>query len=90
MPTNDPTARARMEASGGRRYSVADKTALQRARKRAGLTQEAVADAAGCHESFYWRLEREEWVSAALAEQIADVLGIDVLEAFTPERDIAS
>lgn len=85
MPTNQPAAADRMEASGGRRYLVTNKQVLREARRAAKVTQHAVAHAAGCHESFYWRIERDEWVSKVLAEKIAAALGIDVLDAFTPE-----
>ena len=87
MPTNNPAARRRMEASRGRRYKVTDKRALRDARAAAGLTQRAVAVKAGCTEPFYWRLERDGrdvWVSAVLARKIARVLGIGVRGAFAP------
>lgn len=80
MPTNDPTAAARMEASGGRRYTVVNKAALREARLRRGLTQASVATAAGCHESFYWRLEHE---SGAMPIEVAEAIAYAVTPSHT-------
>ncbi len=89
MPTNQPTARARMDASNGRRCRPRDPDTFRAARAEAGLTQAAVAHRAGCTEGFYWRFERSEWVSLALAEAIAKALGRDVSDLFEEEAGAA-
>lgn len=90
MPTNNPTARARMEASEGRRRIPRGHAAFRTARARAGLTQAAVAAAAGCSEGLVWRLERPEWISEVLATAIAEALGEHVDALFVAEDEAAS
>jgi transcriptional regulator with XRE-family HTH domain len=71
----DPTAAARRAAVGGR---------MRQLRMRAGLTQEAVAEAAGLTRQFYLAVEAgRRTLSLDNVFAIADALGADPRDLFT-------
>jgi DNA-binding XRE family transcriptional regulator len=68
-----PKVTGRRDASGGVRATLRAPQRLKAARRRAGLSQVALADAAGCHKSLIGALEvsRVDTVYVVLADAIA-------------------
>lgn len=61
---------------------------LVTARKSAGLSQKAVADAAGITQPSYYNIEHGERNPAvSTAKRIADVLGFDWTKFYSDEKD---
>lgn len=62
--------------SDSSRFSTAFATAIKRRRARQGLSQEALAEAAGVHHTYVGLVERGRRKHVDIAEKLAGVLGI--------------
>ena len=61
-------------------------TNLRTLRGAQGLSQEALADAAGIHRTFVSQVERElKNVSLDIIRKLANALGVDPVELFQPQ-----
>lgn len=61
------------------RKIVRDRTWLEKARRVSGKTQKEVADAAGCSETYYNRIEKGlQMPNVDMGLKIADFLAVDV------------
>lgn len=85
MPTVKVTARK--AASGGVRAHLRDPERLKAARKTAGLSQVALAEAAGCHKSLVAALETARTITVylSLAEDLCEALDVPVTRLFRVE-----